>query len=187
MVKMDQSYARTDKEHWIDVWYRCMRESGVCRDPEDLHIPEQLIWNYNLLCKEGRILPVPEQKQKYHLATFWQVVCNKDAATLKRLGKELIPTTKQINAFRDDLFETRKRKFQADAYDKAKLMYPIDENTMGKEEQMIQEALQRLEANVIFKGKLDLRVFEFDKDGPMHACKRRMLNSYGVGCEEPEE
>lgn len=126
MVNLNStSYSRTEKESWIDTWYIAMQESALCRDPRTLVLPEQLVFNYNILLKEGRIAPVDESKLKHHLGSFWVVVCAKDHRELKQLGRALIPTVKQTNILRQELWENRKRKITDEVDEDLAKRYPF--------------------------------------------------------------
>ena len=127
------SYSRSEKKSWIDTWFIAMQESALCRDPRTLVLPEQLVYNYNLLLKEGRIMPVDESKLKHHLGTFWLVVCAKDHRELKQLGKALIPTAKQTNILRQELWENRKQKNTKEVDDDLQKRHPITDD-MSEEE-----------------------------------------------------
>jgi hypothetical protein len=122
------SYSRTEKDSWIDTWFIAMNESSLCKDPRTLVLPEQLVFNYNILIKEGRIPPVDESKLKHHLGTFWVVVCAKDHRELRQLGKALIPTAKQTNILRQELWENRKRKITQEVDDDLQRRYPITDD-----------------------------------------------------------
>ena len=135
------SYSRTEKESWIDTWFIAMQESALCRDPRTLVLPDQLMYNYNLLLKEGRIPPVDESKLKHHLGTFWVVVCAKDHRNLRTLGKALIPTAKQTNMLRQELWENRKRKITKEVDDDLQKRYSITDD-MSEEEVEYQQMWQ---------------------------------------------
>ena len=135
MIDLDSvSYSRNEKENWIDVWYIAMQESALCKDPRTLDLPEQLVFNFNLIMKEGKIAPVDESKLKYFLGTFWVVVCAKDHRDLRHLGKALIPTAKQTNVLRQELWESRKKKITEEVNDDLNRRYPITADMTEEEE-----------------------------------------------------
>jgi hypothetical protein len=56
------------------------------------------------------------------------VVCAKDHRELKSLGKALIPTAKQTNILREELWENRKRKITQEVDDDLQRRYPITDD-----------------------------------------------------------
>ena len=99
------------------------------------------MFNYQIIVKEGRISPVDESKLKHHLDTYWNIVCTKDHRDLRSLGKALIPTAKQTNILRQELWETRKRKITQEVYDDLQKRYPITDD-MTEAEREFQEMFQ---------------------------------------------
>jgi hypothetical protein len=56
------------------------------------------------------------------------VVCAKDHRELRQLGKALIPTAKQTNILRQELWENRKRKITQEVDDDLQRRYPITDD-----------------------------------------------------------
>ena len=109
------------QQSFINMWHSAMVNSAACLNPSEIFMPEQLIFNYNVLIKEGLIPPLPtEAKMKLQLAQFYQCVCQKEPKALFTLGKEFIPTASDIKELRQSILERKKKEVQLEFVEIAK-------------------------------------------------------------------
>jgi hypothetical protein len=109
------------QQSFINVRHSAMVNSAGCLNPSEIYMPEQLIFNYNVLIKEGLITSLTtEAKMKLQLAQFYQCVCQKEPKALFTLGKEFIPTAKEITDLRQSILERKKKELQLEAVEIAK-------------------------------------------------------------------
>jgi hypothetical protein len=143
-VDMDLTkYSRGDvKKHWIDVWYQAMCETATCIPVDEVKRVEEMIFNYNMICKVGIIEAVAEVKYKYHMSTFWQVVHN-TSASLASSGKHLIPTAKEINDLRERVYEKKCELIAESRKQSVMDMYPDSMYVEGVDHPRVKEFLDK--------------------------------------------
>lgn len=106
-----------ESSNFINDWYAAMVDSEGCHHPTTISVPEHLIYNYNILLMEGKILPITSQtKLNLMLAQFYQAVCQTSTVNMHSIGLEFIPSAKDIKELRQCLLKRKRDEFEGVAH-----------------------------------------------------------------------